>query len=107
MLPVLPEASDLVWKKVAYTDGARWYGDACRWPRMPHYVYGKQWKKMIDRFIPLVKDRTEYFDDHFPCRRAGCDRRHVWNWLQLFLLNVHGDGQDEVYDVPIYGWWLR
>jgi len=29
---------------------------------------------------------TECFDDHFSCRKKNCDRRHVWNWLKLFLL---------------------
>jgi hypothetical protein len=29
------------------------------------------------------------FDDHFPCRKESCDRRHVWNWLKLFLLYLH------------------
>ena len=33
------------------------------------------------------QDRTECFDDHyFPCRKPECDRKHVWNWLKLFLL---------------------
>jgi hypothetical protein len=38
-----------------------------------------------------VKDRTECFDDSFPCRREGCDKSHVWNWLNLFILNTHLD----------------
>ncbi|HXG06688.1 MAG TPA: hypothetical protein VNI77_05100 [Nitrososphaera sp.] len=43
----------------------------------------------MERFIPQVKDRTECFDDHFPCRKKNCDRRRVWNWLKLFLLCLH------------------
>jgi putative transposase len=75
-------------RKTIYTDGARWYNDACRWLRMPHYIYGTEWKNRMERFIQHVKDRTECLDDHFPCRKEGCDRHHVWNWLRLFLLHV-------------------
>jgi len=76
-------------RKPVYTDGAQWYNDACRWLRMPHYVYGTEWKNLMERFIQHIKDRTECFDDHFPCRKIDCDRHHVWNWLKLFLLYVH------------------
>jgi putative transposase len=75
--------------KPVYTDGAQWYNDACRWLRMPHYVHGTEWKNLMERFIQHVKDRTECFDDHFPCRKMDCDRRHVWNWLRLFVLYLH------------------
>ncbi|WP_458718952.1 hypothetical protein [Candidatus Nitrosocosmicus sp. R] len=40
----------------------------------------------MERFIQHIKDRTEYFDDRFPCRKSGCDRQHVWNWLKLFVI---------------------
>jgi hypothetical protein len=43
----------------------------------------------MERFIQHVKGGTGCFDDHFPCRKEGCDRRHVWNWLRLFLLYLH------------------
>jgi len=76
-------------RKPVYTDGAGWYNDACRWLRMPHYVYGTGWKNMMERFIQHIKDRTECFDDHFPCRKQDCNRQHVWNWLKLFLLYIH------------------
>ena len=33
-----------------------------------------------------LKDRTECFDDHFPCQKEDCDMQHVWNWLKMFLL---------------------
>jgi hypothetical protein len=36
-----------------------------------------------------LKDRTECFDDYFPCRKEGCDRAHVWNWLRLFVFHIH------------------
>jgi putative transposase len=34
--------------------------------------------------MQYIKDRTEGFDDYFPCRKAGCNLHHVKNWLNLF-----------------------
>jgi putative transposase len=77
-------------KKPVFTDGARWYNDACKWLRLPHQVYGTELKNIMERFIQHIKDRTECFDDHFPCRnKENCDRQHVWNWLRLFVLFLH------------------
>lgn len=77
--------------KPILTDGALWYPDACRWLRLKHSVYPVEEKNLIERFIQIVKDRTECFDDHFPCMKKGCDKKHVWNWLKLFVLHVHLD----------------
>ncbi|MFQ6134399.1 MAG: DDE-type integrase/transposase/recombinase [Nitrososphaerales archaeon] len=76
-------------RKSVLTDGALWYPDACRWLRLPHAVYPVQEKNLMERFIQHVKDRTECFDDHFPCRKEECDMMHVWNWLKLFILHIH------------------
>jgi putative transposase len=73
-------------RKPVFTDGARWYDDACKWLRLQHRVYGTELKNIMERFIQHIKDRTECFDDHFPCRKENCDRQHVWNWLKLFML---------------------
>ncbi|HEX7031619.1 MAG TPA: hypothetical protein VF172_01330, partial [Nitrososphaera sp.] len=58
------------------------------WLRLKHRVYGTELKNLMERFIQHIKDdRTECFDDHFPCRKKeNCNRQHVWNWLKLFLL---------------------
>lgn len=77
-------------RKPIFTDGAHWYSKACRWLRLQHHVYGTKLKNLMERFIQQIKDRTECFDDHFPCRRKeNCDRLHVWNWLKLFILYLH------------------
>jgi putative transposase len=55
------------------TDGALWYSDACKWLRLKHFVYKIEMKNLMERFIQQVKDRTECFDDHFPCRIKDCD----------------------------------
>jgi putative transposase len=78
-------------RKLVYTDGARWYNDACRWLRLRHIIYGTEMKNLMERFVQQIKDRTECFDDHFPrrVRKENCDRQHVWNWLKLFVLYLH------------------
>ena len=76
-------------KKPIYTDGAQWYIDACKWLRLKHIVYGTELKNIMERFIQQIKDRTECFDDHFPCVKDGCNMQHVWNWLRMFLLYLH------------------
>lgn len=39
----------------------------------------------MERANQYLKDRTEEFDDYYPCMREGCDLAHVRNWLNLFL----------------------
>jgi putative transposase len=78
-------------RKPIFTDGAHWYNDACRWLRLKHRVYSSELNNIMERFIQHIKDRTEFFDDYFPCRKKeeDCDREHVWNWLRLFVLYLH------------------
>jgi putative transposase len=73
-------------RKSIFTDGARWYNDACKWLRLKHNVYDIYLKNIMERFIQKIKDRTEYFDDHFPCNKIHCNRKHVYNWLKLYVL---------------------
>jgi putative transposase len=78
-------------RKPIYTDGARWYNDACKWLRLKHHVYDTRLKNLMERFVQQIKDRTECFDDHFPCTKQDCNRQHVWNWLKLFILYLDMD----------------
>ena len=73
-------------RKPIYTDGVRWYNDACKWLRLKHHVYDTRLKNLMERFVQQIKDRTECFDDHFPCTKQNCNMQHVWNWLKLFIL---------------------
>ena len=43
-------------------------------------------KSIVERTVEYLKDRTEAFDDYYPCMRAGsCNLRHVHKWLILFI----------------------
>ena len=76
-------------RKPVLTDGATWYCQACRWLRMKHCIYGPNLKNKMERFVQKIKDRTECFDDHFPCRSESCNRQHVTNWIKMFILYLH------------------
>ena len=32
-----------------------------------------------------IKDRTENFDDYFPCKNNKCKLNHIKQWLKLFV----------------------
>jgi len=62
------------------TDGGTWYPQACRYLKLRHHHIHSSWKKsLIERTIQYVNDRTECFDDYFPCRLRNCKLEHVKN----------------------------
>lgn len=68
------------------TDGGTWYPQACRFLNVKRHNHSSIEKSFIERTIQYVKDRTEGFDDYFPCRRDNdCKLKHVMNWLNLFV----------------------
>jgi putative transposase len=68
------------------TDGGTWYPQACRFLNVKRHNHSSIEKSFIERMIQYVKDRTEGFDDYFPCRRDNdCKLKHVMNWLNLFV----------------------
>jgi hypothetical protein len=89
LLSIFQADQNEIWKKETNLHWWRllWYNDACKWwLRLKHIIYGTELKNIIERFIQQIKDRTECFDDHFPCRIKKCDRQHVRNWLKMFIL---------------------
>ena len=67
------------------TDGGSWYPMACQFLRLDHHVHSPLEKSMIERTMQYIKDRTESFDDYFPCRINNCNLKYVRNWLNLFV----------------------
>jgi hypothetical protein len=39
----------------------------------------------MKRVNQYFKDRTELFDDYYPCVKNECDLFHVYNWIQFFV----------------------
>ena len=69
-------------------DGATWYPLAYRFLKLKHHIHSSYGKSIIERTIQYIRDRTESFDDYFPCRKERCMLQHVRNWLNLFT-NMH------------------
>jgi len=67
------------------TDGGTWYPQACRFLNVEHHIHSSIEKSFIERTIQYIKDRTECFDDYFPCMRINCKLAHIMNWLVLFV----------------------
>ncbi len=66
------------------TDGGTWYPQACQFLKLKHHIHSSFKKSIIERTIQYIKDRTEGFDDYFPCRKKNCKLKHVKQWLTLF-----------------------
>lgn len=80
--------SDLVkvdGKHPVSTDGGTWYPMACRFLKLDHHIHSSIEKSLIERTMQYIKDRTECFDDYFPCQKENCKLKHVLNWLNLFV----------------------
>jgi putative transposase len=67
------------------TDGGTWYSQACRFVKMKHHLHSSYEKSVIERTIQYIKDRTECFDDYFPCKKEKCKLQHISNWFNLFI----------------------
>jgi len=67
------------------TDGGTWYPQACKFLKLQHHFHSSFEKSNIERTIQYLKDRTESFDDYFPCKRKKCKLKHVRKWLKLFV----------------------
>jgi putative transposase len=73
-------------KHIVYSDGGVWYPEACYSLRLNHRLHTSFEKSIIERTMEYVKDRTEGFDDYYPCRKKlDCDLNHVYHWLTLFI----------------------
>ena len=74
-------------KHTVYSDGGTWYPEACISLGLEHRLHSSYEKSIVERTIEYLKDRTEVFDDYYPCmKKAGlCDLRHVHKWLTLFV----------------------
>ena len=68
-------------KHTVYTDGGTWYPQACNFLHLKHRLHPSLEKSLIERVMQYFKDRTESFDDYYPCinQNRNCDLLHVYN----------------------------
>ena len=71
------------------TDGGTWYPQACKFLKLEHHLHSTYEKSLIERTIQYIKDRTECFDDYFPCRKKNCKLKHVMQWMKLFVAHYN------------------
>jgi putative transposase len=71
------------------TDGGTWYPQACQFLKLKHHIHSFFEKSLIERTMQYVKDRTECFDDYFPCRKKNCKLKHVTQWMNLFAVHYN------------------
>jgi putative transposase len=61
----------------------------CQFLEIENHIHSNDEKSILERTIQYVKDRTEPFDDYFPCDRKKKGKlKQVKNWLNLFV-NLH------------------
>lgn len=73
-------------KHTVYSDGGSWYPDACISLGLKHRLHSSYEKSIVERTIEYLKDRTEAFDDYYPCTKTGlCNLQHVYKWLILIV----------------------
>ena len=73
-------------RHTVYTDGGTWYPQACNFLHLKHRLHSPLEKTLIERVMQYFKDRTESFDDYYPCNnKQNCDLEHVYNWIKLFI----------------------
>jgi putative transposase len=79
-------------KHTVYSDGGSWYPEACSYLGLKHLLHTSFEKSIIERTIEYFKDRTEHFDDYYPCKNTiQYDLIHVHNWLGLFVFMHNAD----------------
>jgi putative transposase len=72
------------------TDGGTWYPpQPCKFLKLKHNTHSSLKKSLIERTMQYIKNRTEGFDDHFPCKRKKCKLNHVKKWLNLFAYHYN------------------
>ena len=76
-------------KHIVYTDEGTWYDEACEVIGLKHYLHSPFQKSLVERVNQYFKDRTESFDDYYPCRQMECKLFQVNNWLQFFVSMYH------------------
>jgi len=76
-------------RHTVFTDGGTWYPQACNFLHIKHRLYSHIGKSLIERVMQYFRDRTECFDDYYPCIKKSsgikCDLQHVYNWMKLFV----------------------
>ena len=74
-------------KHSVYSYNGTWYPEACKVLNVKHYIHTPLEKSLIERVMQYFKDRTESFDNYYPCKKENddCNIDHVYNWIEPFV----------------------
>ena len=56
-------------KHYVSTDGGSWYPQVYQFLKLKHHIHSSYEKSIYRKNNAISKDRTESFDDYFPCKR--------------------------------------
>jgi putative transposase len=59
-------------------------------------------KSIIERVNQYFKDRTESFDDYYPCIKNNCKMIHIYNWIH-FYVSMYNDLWNNKFKLGNYG----
>ncbi|MGB7639356.1 MAG: DDE-type integrase/transposase/recombinase [Nitrososphaeraceae archaeon] len=91
-------------KHTVYSDGGPWYPEACDSLGLEHKLHSPFEKSVIERAMEYVKDRTEIFDDYYPCIKEDCNLKHVYNWIGLFVFMYNATKVSIKFTVNSFDW---
>ena len=95
-------------KHIVYSDGGSWYPEACNSLGLKHILHSPFEKSVIERSMEYVKDRTECFDDYYPCMKEKEDFyrsiSHVHKWMTLFIFMYNTVANSNTKSNKINNW---
>jgi putative transposase len=72
-------------RHIVCSDSGTWYPEACSSLGLEHRLHSSYERSIIKRVVQSLKDRTEGFDDYYPCMKEECQLEHVYKWAGLFV----------------------
>ena len=68
-----------------YSNVGTGYPEACNVLGLKHRLHSSLEKSLMERVMEYFKDRSESFDDYYPCsKKEEYNLEHVYNSIELF-----------------------
>ncbi len=72
-------------KHLVSIDGGTSYFQDCRFLKVDHHIQPSLEKSLIERTMQYLKDRTECFDEYFPCKKNKCKLKYLNQCFYSFI----------------------
>jgi len=80
-----------------YTDGGTWYDEACNVLKLKNYLHSSLEKSLIEWVNQYFKDKTQSFDDYYPCMKNECNIFDVHTGNNSFYLYMMNNNNNFVF----------